>query len=64
MRLEINYRKKLYLKKKKANTWRLNNIATKKQSHQRNQKGNFKKYLEQMIMKTKPVGCSKSSSER
>ena len=30
MRFEINYRKKK-LKKKKANTWRLNNIATKYQ---------------------------------
>ena len=50
MRLEINYREKK--KRKNTNTWRLNNMLLTNQWITEEIKGEIKKYLQQMTIKT------------
>ena len=52
MKLEINHRK---INEKKPTTWRLNNMLLKNQWVKKEIKNEIKKYLEKMIMKTKPL---------
>ena len=64
MRLEINYSEKNV---KNTNTWRLNNTLLNNQEVTEEIKQEIKKYLEKNDNEhddPKPMGCSKSSSER
>ena len=65
MRLDINYWKKTV---KNTNIWRLNNTLVNNQEITEEIKEEIKKYLEtndnENTMTKKPMGCSKSSSNR
>ena len=61
MKLEINHRKR---NEKKPTTWRLNNMLLKNQWVNEEIKKEIKNTSRQMIMKTQPMGCCKSSAQR
>ena len=61
MRLEMNYRKKTV---KRTNRWRLHNTLLNNQEITEETKEKIKKCLETNDDDPKPMGCSKSSSQR